>query len=686
MRPTHDETQDSSPPEASARVRRAGWIGGTAVLAVYLATMSRGLAFYDSAELALVARQLGVSHPIGQPLHTLLGALAAHLPGVPALVGLNLLSALAGAAAVPVVVALASPRGSGARDPAGWLGPALVAAPVALVALHPTVWEAATRIEVYALATVLVLAALGRGLADLDRALGMEREPDEAGGGGSIRWGGTGWLLGLGASANAFLAVVAAAALAPGIARGLLQRRLGLRALGAAALGGVVGLLPYLQVPLAAAAADPGTFIWGDPTGWDGLVSYFGGRDYATNVGVGPGRFVQQLGSWVGWAAANGHLVLLVLGLTGLAVTGPGVRGPRFQGTLVAAVLSVALIARYTVFHPAIADYVNYQALALLLAASGVVALARRLAEAPSRSWLAGVLVAAVGLLACLPAPTLAARARRAADPTPRALATAALEDAPRNAVLVASSDHLVFPLLYLQGAEGRRPDVVVVPWGLAGASWFWRQLDTRHPELPPFPLRGPGGRAGRLRRLLAADPSRPLVVESRSLAAQLGARVCGVGLVARVSLDGACDRAGVAGPRTARVTERLAELRDGAGPTADEALAAVALVRGDLLWAGGAPAAAYGAYAAGVPRSLAPPGPPPPPEALAPAAGRLPTDIDRPWTRFVPLGSPARCLYRQGRLLLAAGEGDLAATHVWRAARLGLPEAARLVEAGDGG
>jgi hypothetical protein len=51
-----------------------GPVGGLAAVILglwYLATMGRGLAWFDAAELALVAHTGGVSHPPGQPLYTL---------------------------------------------------------------------------------------------------------------------------------------------------------------------------------------------------------------------------------------------------------------------------------------------------------------------------------------------------------------------------------------------------------------------------------------------------------------------------------------------------------------------------------------------------------------------------------------------------------------------------------------
>ncbi|HBQ09781.1 MAG TPA: hypothetical protein DEF51_00855, partial [Myxococcales bacterium] len=129
------------------------------VFVVYALTMAPGMTFYDSPELALVAAQLGVGHPVGQPIHTLVGWLFAHLPGVSAHFGLTLLSALAGALCVlpawSLVDALAGPARTRLHAAARAL--ALFGAGLSMIA-----WEPSTRVEVYTLASLFVLWALAR--------------------------------------------------------------------------------------------------------------------------------------------------------------------------------------------------------------------------------------------------------------------------------------------------------------------------------------------------------------------------------------------------------------------------------------------------------------------------------------------------------------------------------------------
>ncbi|MFN8503630.1 protein O-mannosyl-transferase family [Kouleothrix sp.] len=118
-----------------------------AALLLYAATLLPGLGSRDTAELQWVVPTLGLAHPTGYPLYTLLGWLWCQLPlgGTPAW-RLNLFSAAAAAAALAVVYALA--RALGQRAPA---------AAIAALALGVSraFWSQATVAEVYALAALL---------------------------------------------------------------------------------------------------------------------------------------------------------------------------------------------------------------------------------------------------------------------------------------------------------------------------------------------------------------------------------------------------------------------------------------------------------------------------------------------------------------------------------------------------
>jgi hypothetical protein len=135
-----------------------------ASLAIYLGTLVREVDWGDSAELALQAFQLGVTHPPGYPVHTLLGKLFTVFFHEPAL-GTNVLSAVSSSLAVGLVSWTA-------LQMTGSLLAALLSG--LAFGLSPLVWEEAVVTEVYgvnvccvALAIAMIVAWYRRGSSPL---------------------------------------------------------------------------------------------------------------------------------------------------------------------------------------------------------------------------------------------------------------------------------------------------------------------------------------------------------------------------------------------------------------------------------------------------------------------------------------------------------------------------------------
>ncbi|HEU4323893.1 MAG TPA: DUF2723 domain-containing protein [Roseiflexaceae bacterium] len=118
-----------------------------AAFALYAATLLSGVGGGDTAEFQRVGPTLGLAHPSGYPLYTLLGWLWSLLPlgGTPAW-RMNLLSAALAALALAVLYACG--RALGQRPPAA-------AGAVAALGVSLTFWSQATIAEVYALALLL---------------------------------------------------------------------------------------------------------------------------------------------------------------------------------------------------------------------------------------------------------------------------------------------------------------------------------------------------------------------------------------------------------------------------------------------------------------------------------------------------------------------------------------------------
>jgi len=139
-------------------VRLLPWAVFAAGLGLYIATLAPTVVtiFDDSPEFQLVCYRLGVAHPTGYPLYTLLGWLFTRLPIGDVAYRVNLLSAVCAAGALAGLFVLV--RELTGRPLAGLLS-------ALALAVSPVFWSQATIAEVYALhlcLTVWLLAALTR--------------------------------------------------------------------------------------------------------------------------------------------------------------------------------------------------------------------------------------------------------------------------------------------------------------------------------------------------------------------------------------------------------------------------------------------------------------------------------------------------------------------------------------------
>ncbi|NDJ55105.1 MAG: DUF2723 domain-containing protein, partial [Chloroflexi bacterium] len=132
-------------------LREAALVGSIA-LGAYLLTLQRTIGRADTFEFQVTAPVLGVAHPTGYPLYTLLGGVFSLLPIGEVFTRINLTSAIFAATAVALLFALLS-------------GPLQLRRPVAAISalaigLSPVLWGQAVIAEVYALHNLFVAALL----------------------------------------------------------------------------------------------------------------------------------------------------------------------------------------------------------------------------------------------------------------------------------------------------------------------------------------------------------------------------------------------------------------------------------------------------------------------------------------------------------------------------------------------
>ncbi len=358
-----------------------------ACLGLYLSTLCPTVFWYDSAEYVAAASLLGIPHPPGYPLYTLIGHLFTRLPLEPAY-AMNLMSAVFGALAVALAYLIGRALGGGR------LAAAIGAATLGVGHLH---WSQSLIAEVYTPGLCFLLASLLLLLRGLERD---RRGPLVL----------AALIAGLGLGVHFFIATcgVGLAALVLGLglrpqrprelARLLSREALGRRLLTAAACLGAacLGACIFLYIPLRAAMKPALNF--GDPSSLERFLWMVTGGNYK-------GWWLRDF-DWLARAAQlGGHLYdqLLVVGLA-LAALGAArllARAPLAGlALLLAALGNLAFFFRYNV-HDVEVFFLPTVAIACLLCGQGAQAigeLASRLLG-DGRRWLAPALTAALALL-----------------------------------------------------------------------------------------------------------------------------------------------------------------------------------------------------------------------------------------------------------------------------------------------
>jgi len=136
---------------------------GLGAFLLYLRTLAPSVTgvYEDTLEFQVVCSELGIAHPTGYPLYTLLGKLFTFLPFGDLARRVNLLSAVCAALTVPLVYLLARRLAMGDHEGRPYKlrrGAALGAA--AAFAVTPAFWSQAVVAEVYALNALFVAAIL----------------------------------------------------------------------------------------------------------------------------------------------------------------------------------------------------------------------------------------------------------------------------------------------------------------------------------------------------------------------------------------------------------------------------------------------------------------------------------------------------------------------------------------------
>lgn len=442
-----------------------------AALALYVATLAPTVTLIDSGALVVASHTLGVAHPPGFPLYTILARAVSLAPLGDVARRVNFASALfaalaAGAAAVVAWELLAGARRSAkAMDATAVI--ACLAAGLAF-ATSRTLWSYATVAEVYSLGIFLVLATLGV-------VLRADRAADEAQ--RARLYALSGFLFGLALAVHHLTAMLVLPSLAILMATRAAPGALSRRAL-LAGLGALAGLTIYAYLPIAASREPAPPLVWGDPRTLERFWWHVSGWQYRFQIAASGMSIAQDAraiaASLTREFGAPWLPLALVLAAVGSVALARAHR--RFFAALAAlAIANAVLLFAYHVKEDRDAYLLPLVAAVAIAAALGVDTIARR---------LGGRFVALLVALA-LPLAAGAANDRtldRSRDTIGRDYATNALAPIARGGVLLTGDWHLYSALLYLREVEGVRADVAVIDFNQLWRTWYVEALRRRWP------------------------------------------------------------------------------------------------------------------------------------------------------------------------------------------------------------
>jgi hypothetical protein len=471
------------------------WLLGLLVLLAYLFTGGPSFFWLDSSEFVAAAWGLGVAHPPGHPLPSLLGRLICLLPVGTIAFRVTLASALQAAGATALMASLSFEvlrrvRRTGALKacPPWALGAAASVAALVL-GLSYALWFQAVRAEVYALNLLLIVAGVYlvlRWEARGDRRFLL----------------GAGLCCGLALCNHHFLLILCLPAVGLFVVLRRPSRPKVARSAVGLALAVLLGLATLAYLPLRAARAPQAN--WGSPTTPDRFAWVVSAKTFHKSMDHAATESVSHRGVGGVFSVARGMLWDSILGpLVGIiALLGHYLIWRRRQtwriGLLLTGIALANLASPLTVgLDPLNPDAYGYLAVAVAFLCPGIAVVIAAVAGAVAgtggrrRGNVAAVAVCCVaGLVPLYQVHLNLPRADLSRHWSAEESARQLMRQQPPGALLLTSHFETIFNLWALRVASDLRPDVEVVHRNFLQHEGYLQQLAARHEALLPMARR----------------------------------------------------------------------------------------------------------------------------------------------------------------------------------------------------
>ncbi len=450
---------------------------------VYLTTMCRSVGFTDSGELATVICTLGIAHPTGYPLFTLLGRCWIMIPStMEEIIRLNLFTALLTAIAVGVflkttlairrAVTVFQPRSRKRKDvnEQRFFLASIIAS--LIIGFSTTVWSQSTAVEVYALHLVLVLLTIWIFVSGLEEQLAEPRYISRK----LIFFA---FVLGLSFS-NHMTTIL--------LAPGFLWLYFRIFGFGKESLFRIIKIAPffilglsvYLYLPIRSSGYP--ILDWGHPATAERFFWHISGKQFRVWMFSGWDVVQKQLNYYINNFTSEYSFIVIVCIVAGLLTL-----FKQSRRLFIFLVLLFGTTIMYAINYD-IFDIDSYFLLSYLvigfIIAYGIDFMVERIEN--SRLWIKIVFVVMFCTLPIIQVICNWERVDETRNKIPQQFVEKTFSDLEPNAIVLASQwDYFVSPSLYYQFIRQERRDVTVVDKSLLqNRSWYFLQLQHNAPWL----------------------------------------------------------------------------------------------------------------------------------------------------------------------------------------------------------
>ncbi len=459
-------------------------------LIFYIITAAPTVTYIDSGELATVSRTLGIAHPTGYPLFTLLGHLFSRLPlSLRIIHQLNLFSSFLCAFGLFFFFKFLltflnellqrKQKGGDEEELKSWtdyirryLGPL---AGTFAFAFSETYWSTALSIEVYSLHIVflcLLFYLFARAVQSswlFRNFIGDEKQV-------AIRWIIFSYVLGL-----AFTNHMTTILLAPGFIYMYFYvhgfRVSAWKRIISLAVPFILGFSAYLYLPIQ--SANHPFLNWGNPVDLEKFLWHFGGKVYRVWIFSSTESAAKQLTYFFSTLPAEFGYIFIPAGFIGLWHL-LKIRRTIFIFTIVLFISCVGYSINYDIH-----DIDSY-----FLLAYAVVAIWIGVGTMQLFIWIKSRSISiSLAIIMFLCVSGIAGINYSRVDKSGHTLVEKYTKDMldsvePNGIIISYQWDYFVSAAYYMQIIEGYRPDVVIIDKELLRRSWYFIQLETRYPWL----------------------------------------------------------------------------------------------------------------------------------------------------------------------------------------------------------